>query len=424
MKYQKKHGMEHQEKYQEKHQKKYQIARVCLLACLVNLLLGSCWFAGEQPAEAATEELRGMWIASVYNIDFPSKQNLSVAQMKQELNTILDDAESLNLNAIFFQVRPTADALYHSALFPWSKYLTGTQGTAPAQDFDPLEYLIAQGQKRGIQIHAWINPYKITRGTASNPNWDISALSEDNPVRKYSSLAVAHSSGELYLNPGKPMSRYLVLQGVKELLDHYDIAGIHYDDYFYPTGDFDDADTYAQYGAGYQTIEDWRRHNVDLLIQETHQLVQQKSGVVFGVSPAGVWANKSTNSLGSDTSAGVETYYDHYADTRKWVKNGWVDYIAPQIYWQIGHTQCDYATLVSWWSNTVNGTNVKLYIGHAAYKTGDSAQGTPWTDGLELDRQIAYNRTNGNVDGSIFYGYSSLKKNTLGIRDSIAAMFE
>lgn len=401
------------------------ITKLCLLTFIVTAMFGGYHFSGSQRAEAAVpEEMRGMWIASVYNIDFPSKQNLSVSQMKQELNQIIADAEAMNLNAVFFQVRPTADALYDSALFPWSKYLTGSQGKAPAQNFDPLEYLIRQGKTHGIEIHAWINPYKITRGTAEKPNLDLNALSDDNPARLYPDLVVAHSSGELYLNPGEPMSRYLVLQGVKELLDNYDIAGIHYDDYFYPTGTFDDADTYQKYGAGYNSIEDWRRHNVDLLVQETHQLTQQKPGAVFGVSPAGVWANKTTNPNGSDTSAGVETYYDHYADTRKWVKNGWVDYIAPQIYWQIGHSKCDYAVLVDWWSNVARGTDVKLYIGHAAYKTGDSTQGTQWMDGLELERQIAYNRANRQVDGSIFYGYSALKNNTLGIGDSLADIFE
>ncbi len=405
------------------------IAKICLVAFAVVALVGGYPFlSSAQQAEAkvsgsAPEELRGVWIASVYNINFPSKQTLTVAQMKQELNQILDNTEDMNMNAIFFQVRPTADALYDSALFPWSKYLTGQQGTAPAQNFDPLDYLIKEGKKRGIEIHAWINPYKITRGTADKPNLDITALSEDNPARLYPDLVVPHSSGELYLNPGEPMARYLVLQGVKELLDNYDIAGIHYDDYFYPTGSFDDADTYKKYGVGYSSIEDWRRHNVDLLVQETHQLAQQ-ANAEFGVSPAGVWANKSTNSLGSDTTAGVETYYDHYADTRKWVKNGWVDYIAPQIYWQIGHAKCDYAALVDWWSNVTEGTGVKLYIGHAAYKTGVSTEGTPWMDGLEMERQIAYNRANGNVDGSIFYGYAALQQNTLGIKDSIAKLFE
>lgn len=403
------------------------IAKLCLVTVVASFLFAGYYLPGDngQQAEAAVqEELRGVWIASVYNIDFPSKQGISTAQMKQELTDILDKAEAMHFNAVFFQVRPTADALYRSDLYPWSVYLTGTQGQAPAQGFDPLAYLISEGKKRGIGVHAWINPYKITRGSAAKPNLDVTKLSEENPARLYPDLVVPHSSGELYFNPGEPMSRYLVLQGVKELLDRYDLAGIHYDDYFYPTGSFDDGDTFAKYGQGYASIEDWRRHNVDLLIQETYQLVHQKPGVVFGVSPAGVWANQTTNAAGSNTSAGVETYYDHYADTRKWVQKGWLDYIAPQIYWQIGHKQCDYATLVDWWSNVTKGTDVKLYIGHAAYKTGDSAQGTQWMDGLELQRQIAYNRANGGVDGSIFYGYGALKNNTLGIQNSVAAAFQ
>lgn len=403
------------------------IAKLCLLTFVFGIVVTGYQMqaSGGQRAEAAvSEELRGVWIASVYNIDFPSKQNLSVAQMKQELTAILDQAASMNLNAVFFQVRPTADSLYRSDIFPWSAYLTGTQGKAPADNFDPLAYLVAEGQKRGIGIHAWINPYKITRGTKDKPNLDTSVLSETNPARLYPDLVVPHSSGELYLNPGEPMSRYLVLQGVKELLDRYDIAGIHYDDYFYPTGTFNDADTFKKYGQGFSNIEDWRRHNVDLLVQETNELVHQKPGAVFGISPAGVWANKSTNAAGSNTTAGVQTYYDHYADTRGWVQKGWLDYIAPQIYWQIGHNKCNYATLTDWWSNVTKGTNVKLYVGHAAYKTGDSSQGTQWMDGLEMQRQIAYNRSNGNVDGSIFYGYSALKTNKLGVKDTVAAAFQ
>lgn len=401
------------------------IAKICMMTFVFSILCSMIPAWPVQRAEAASkEELRGVWIASVYNIDFPSKQGISVAQMQQELNSILDSAEAMHLNAVFFQVRPTADALYRSDVYPWSVYLTGTQGQAPAQNFDPLAYLVSAGKQRGIGIHAWINPYKITRGTAAKPNLNLNSLSANHPARLYSDLVVPHSSGELYLNPGEPMSRYLVLQGVKELLDRYDLAGIHYDDYFYPTGSFDDADTFAKYGQGYSNIADWRRHNVDLLVQETYKLVHRKQGVVFGVSPAGVWANHSTNAAGSQTTAGVETYYDHYADTRKWVQQGWLDYIAPQIYWQIGHKQCDYAVLVDWWSNVTRGTGVKLYIGHAAYKTGDSAQGAQWMDGLELQRQIAYNRANGNIQGSIFYGYGALKQNKLGIQDSVSKQFE
>lgn len=408
---------------------KQKIAKLCLAAFAVTLLIGI--YQGRElwqpaPAEAAQEELRGFWIASVYNINYPSKPGLGTVQLKKELDMILDQAEKMHMNAIFFQVRPVADALYDSKLYPWSAYLTGTQGQAPADGFDPLDYLVKQAETRGIGIHAWINPYKLTRGTAEKPNLDLGSLSPDNPARQYPDLVVANAkTGELYLDPGEPMSRYLVLQGVQELIDQYDLAGIHYDDYFYPGTTFDDADTFAQYGAGYSDIADWRRHNVDLLVEQTYQLVHDSGkNMVFGVSPAGIWANKSTNPLGSNTSAGMQTYYDHYADTKKWIEQGWLDYIAPQIYWHIGSKQCDYATLVDWWSNITKNTNVKLYIGHAAYKVGDKNQGSAWMQPDEIQKQIQYNRANGNVHGSIFYGYSTLVNNTLGVQDTVMQMFQ
>lgn len=405
------------------------LAGFCL-AVFAIVALCSAYQIGQlyQPktAEAAEEELRGVWIASVYNINYPSKSGLASAQLRQELDAILNYAQTMHLNAIFFQVRPVADALYPSELYPWSAYLTGQQGVGPADGFDPLAYLVQEGNKRGIGIHAWINPYKVTRGTAAKPSLDLNALSEDNPARIYSDLVVANAdTGELYLDPGEPMSRYLVLQGVQELINGYQLAGIHYDDYFYPTGNFDDAATYAKYGQGYSNVADWRRHNVDLLVQETHQLVQDSGkNMVFGVSPAGIWANKSNNPAGSNTQKCTQTYYDHYADTKKWVEQGWLDYIAPQIYWNIGNANTDYATLVEWWSNVTKNTPVKLYIGHAAYRVGDSSQGEVWMNPDEIRNQIMYNRQNGNVSGSIFYGYSTLVNNSLGIQDTLAELFQ
>lgn len=380
----------------------------------------------QNSAEATEEEMRGVWIASVYNINFPSQKNLPAAQMAKELDSILNCAEKMNLNAIFFQVRPVADALYPSEIYPWSAYLTGKQGQPPQNNFDPLAYLVAEGQKRGIGIHAWINPYKVTRGTAAKPNLDIAALSEDNPARIYADLVVANKdTGELYLDPGEPMARYLVLQGVQELIDNYELAGIHYDDYFYPGGSFDDAATYALYGEGYANIADWRRHNVDLLIQETYQLVKNSGkDMVFGVSPAGVWANKTNQPTGSETQKCTQTYYDHYADTKKWVEEGWLDYIAPQLYWNIGNSNTDYQLLVDWWSEVVKKTDVKLYIGHAAYRVGDPSQGEAWMNEDEIKNQVLYNRKKGNVEGSIFYGYSTLEENKLGIQETLADLFE
>lgn len=416
------------------------IAFVCVLAVGIAAFQVVTDKRSGRTAEAAgVEELRGVWVASVYNIDFPSKPGVSTSQMKQEIDTILNNVQAIGGNAVFFQVRPVADALYPSEVFPWSAYLTGTQGQAPADGFDPLAYMISEGKKRNIGVHAWINPYKVTRGSAASPSHDLNALAENNPARLYPEIVVKHPNGEMYLDPGQPMSRYLVLQGVQELVSKYDIAGIHYDDYFYPDkvaqkdakgkiigySDFDDEATYQKYGQGFANKEDWRRNNVDQLVKDTQSLIKSiKPEVQFGISPAAVWANQSTNALGSATNAGVQTYYDHYADTRKWAQENWIDYIAPQIYWHIGFSTADYATIASWWSEVVKGSNTKLYIGHAAYKVGDGSQNAAWQQPDELLKQIQYNRSLGNVKGSIFYGYGNIAENKLGIRDTLHDAFE
>ncbi len=410
----------------------------CILAIVVGVVNIFSDDKGKTAEAAGVEEMRGVWIASVYNIDFPSKTGLTPTQMKQEIDDILHNVKAMNGNAVFFQVRPVADALYPSKIFPWSAYLTGTQGVAVADDFDPLQYMIDEGKKQGIAVHAWINPYKVTRGTAAKPNHDLTALAANNPVRLYPDIVVAHPNGELYLDPGQPKSRFLVLEGIKELLLNYDLAGIHFDDYFYPDkvaqkdsngkivgySDFNDEQTFIQYGQGFTNKDDWRRNNVDQLVKDTQTLIKSvKPDVQFGISPAGVWANQTTNPLGSATRGGVETYYDHYADTRKWAQEGWIDYIAPQIYWHIGFSTADYDTLARWWSDVVKDSDTKLYIGHAAYKVGDTAQNAAWQDPDELIKQVQLNRQLGNVDGSIFYGYSVIKNNTMGVRDRLSVIF-
>lgn len=225
------------------------------------------------------------------------------------------------------------------------------------------------------------------------------------------------------MNPGEPQSQELVLQAVEELVENYDLAGIHYDDYFYPDGDFEDGETYAKYGAGYASIEDWRRSNVDTLIKETYDLVKTSGkDMLFGVSPSGVWADKASNPLGSNTYGGTESYYRHYADSRKWVKEGWVDYLTPQIYWNIGYEPADYAVLANWWQEVAKGTKVKLYPGLALYKLGDAAQSDAWLDREEIIRQIELNRSLG-INGECFYGYSKIKEDYLGIRERLGAYY-
>lgn len=356
----------------------------------------------------AREEMRGLWVASVLNIDYPSKSTSDPNTLKEEAVSILNQAENIGINAIFLQVRPTADAFYPSKYFPWSKYLTGKQGVAPDNYFDPLNFWIQEGHKRGIEIHAWLNPYRITKKTKAEKDHDWDSLSADNPAKKYPNLVVQHTDGNLYFNPGEPDARKLIIDGAMEIVENYDIDGIHFDDYFYPGKDFADEKTYETYGAGFASKEDWRRESVNTLLRDLQNSIKSvKQNVRFGISPFGIWKNKSSDDLGSDTR-GLESYSAHYADSRAWVKDGYIDYITPQIYWNIGYEIADYKKLLNWWADVVRGTNVDLYIGQAAYRTGNSKQSSPWYGASEIERQLNLNEQKPEVKGSIFYNTSAM----------------
>ncbi|NTV90553.1 MAG: family 10 glycosylhydrolase, partial [Clostridiales bacterium] len=374
----------------------------------------------------ADTELRGLWVATVLSLDYPSLPCTDSDALKNDALEILDYAADTGFNAIFLQVRPASDAIYKSAIYPWSKYLTGTQGQAPDNGFDPLQFWVTEAHKRGIELHAWINPYRITKKTSSEPAQSLSSLSPSNPAVKNPSWVVKYSDGNLYFNPGIPGVTKLIVDSVNELLNNYAIDGIHMDDYFYPGKDFNDSDTFKKYGTGYKSLEEWRLSNVDAMVSEVSKAVrsfgisptatsagtEQSSAdrdLKFGISPFGIWANKSDNALGSATS-GFQSYYSYYADSRKWVKEGLVDYIAPQIYWSMGFPTADYKTLVQWWKDVASGTGVKLYIGLAAYRSGDSEQSSPWYGITEIIRQLSFNEATTGVDGSIFFRYKAIKQ--------------
>jgi uncharacterized lipoprotein YddW (UPF0748 family)/N-acetylmuramoyl-L-alanine amidase len=364
-------------------------------------------------------ELRGLWVATVANIDYPSKPTTDPAVLKDEAIKILDNAKSMGINVVFLQIRSTEDALYKSQTFPWSEYLTGTQGLAPEDGFDPLAFWVTEAHNRGIELHAWINPYRITK--SSNPSLD--SLSATNPARLHPDWVVRYSDNNLYFNPGIPEARKLIVDGIREIIDNYSVDGIHFDDYFYPGRSFNDSNTYKTYGAGYTNIDDWRRANVNTLVSDVSQAVKSSGkSIRFGISPFGIWANKSSNSLGSDTN-GLEAYNDHYADTRKWVKESMIDYIVPQIYWQIGYSPADYSKLLSWWSNVANGTGVDLYIGQATYRACSSSTSSPWYGISEIERQLQLNAKYPEVKGSVFYNCTSLAENP-GLSTAIKAIFE
>ena len=370
-----------------------------VLACVLTLVTPA--FAAGTPS--ASEEMRGVWVSSVYNLDYPSSPTTDPDKLKAEADEILDNCVKWGLNAVFLQVRPSGDALYKSDLFPWSKYLTGSIGTAPQDGFDPLEYWVEAAHKRGLELHAWINPYRITRG--KDTEWN--QLPSTHPAKMNPDWVVKYSDGNYYFNPGIPEVRDLVTRGAVEIVQNYDVDGLHMDDYFYPGTDFNDAATYQKYGSSFSNIADFRRDSVNQLVAQLDTAVHNiDPDIQFGISPSGIWANKSTDPRGSNTN-GSEHYVSSYADSLYWIENGLVDYIIPQIYWEIGHKLADFATLADWWNDAVAGSDVHLYIGMGAYRCADNPTGV-WTTTDPLFDSLAYLENKDNVGGCVFFRYGSI----------------
>ncbi|MGH3646774.1 MAG: glycoside hydrolase family 10 protein [Micromonosporaceae bacterium] len=382
-------------------------------------------YADCQPNPATPKrQLRATWIASVVNIDWPSRQGLPVAQQKAEYLRWLDDAEAQRLNAVFVQVRPTADAFWPSPYEPWSEWLSGTRGKDPG--YDPLAFLTKEAHKRNLEFHAWFNPYRVSMPAPGGAGVDIDKLAPDHPVRRHRDWVVPYPidapGARLYYNPGIPEVREFAQTAIMDAVVNYDIDGVHFDDYFYPYPSagqqFADAETYTRYGAGFDNVHDWRRNNINLLVKEMGERIHAaKPWVKFGISPFGIWRNKGTDPLGSETN-GLQSYDAIYADSRKWVREGWVDYINPQVYWNIGFTVADYAKLVPWWSEVTQGTDVHLYVGQADYKIGSSGV---WLEPEEMSRHLTFNRSYPQVVGDVHFSAKDLRANRLGAIDLMVA---
>ena len=376
---------------------------------IICFVLTVAFLFGTMPAYCASgERMKGVWISTVYNLDFPKSPTADSNVLKAEIDEIVKNCADMGFNAVFLQVRPSSDAIYPSEIYPWSRYLCGVQGKAPSDNFDPLEYWVKKCHMYSIDIHAWINPYRVTKGGAA----ELAELSADNPAAVHPDWIVQYSDGNYYYNPAIPEVRQLVADGVRELLENYEIDGIHMDDYFYPGPDFDDDAQYQLYNGGeFSTIADWRRNNVNMLVRSLHETVHSvRSDAVFGISPLGIWDNKSSNALGSDTS-GKSSYSALFADSKKWVEEGWVDYLAPQIYWEFGFKAADYGVVSQWWSNVFKDSEVKLYIGLADYRCTNAQEDSVWYGGAEIERQMDYNLSDGAIDGEIHFRYKMLNEN-------------
>ncbi|GAB6990437.1 family 10 glycosylhydrolase [Paenibacillus pini] len=361
-------------------------------------------------------QLRGAWISSVFNLDWPSVKSYGKAeQQKQEFVALLDKLQAAGMNAVFVQVRPAGDALYPSSLVPWSKVLTGVQGNDPG--YDPLQFMVQEAHQRNMQFHAWFNPFRANTDTVT------SKLAPNHVAIQHPDWIVK-ANNQMIINPGIPEARQHIIDVIMEVVNHYGIDGVHLDDYFYPSGGtFSDDATFAAYNTKGLSKANWRRDNINQFVQQLGQSIHSsKPSVQFGISPFGVWRNKSTDSTGSDTKAGVTAYDSMYADVRTWIQQRWIDYVAPQIYWSMSFKVAQYDKLVDWWSSEVRGTGVGLYIGHAPYKLGTSEAG--WQSAQEIIDQLNYNATSAEVKGSIFFSAKDLLKNPLGLLPMLSAYYQ
>lgn len=374
-------------------------------------------------AQCRAQEMpfRAAWIATVAGVDWPNPSSVGKPDVqKQDMIRMLDSLQVLGFNAVIFQVRPTADALYYSELEPMSHWVTGQQGEwnnrAP---FDPLQLVIEEAHKRNMQVHAWLNPYRITQGVMT-----LKGLADSHIARQHPEWLACYNK-QWYFQPGLDDTRHWICGVVADIVRRYDVEGIHMDDYFYPYPvdgkSFPDEYIYQLMPRGCKTLGDWRRNNVNMVIKELHDTIKAiRPEVEFGISPFGVWRNVKQDPRGSQTQA-LANYDQLYADIRLWMENGWIDYVVPQLYWEIGKKIADYKHLCYWWAE--NCFQTKLYIGMAPYKLGRKGEADAWQKGNEIARQMRLNRTIPQIQGEVMYSTRPLLRNPRHVCDTIMSYY-
>jgi uncharacterized lipoprotein YddW (UPF0748 family) len=371
-----------------------------------SLICFLCWTGSiiAQPA-IPKYELRAAWIATIGNIDWPSSQKASPEEQQQEFIALLNTLQINGINAAIVQVRPVADAFYQSSYEGWSKYLTGAEGVAPNPFYDPLKMMVEQCHLRGMELHAWFNPYRALIDANKN-------------IHPYNHVTYTHPEwfvnygGKKYFDPGVPAVRKYVQDVVAEVVRKYDIDAVHFDDYFYPykvgNAAFPDNKSYATYGGAFANKNDWRRNNVNLFIQEMNIAIKAiKPTVKLGISPFGIWRNAAQDADGSQTN-GCQNYDDLYADVILWQRNKWIDYLMPQLYWERGHKSADFSILLNWWNNHSFGRG--MYIGLGLYQMGVN-KNKAWRNGNEIPEQITDIRNMQHLQGYSLYSTNGFYKN-------------
>jgi|tagenome__1003787_1003787.scaffolds.fasta_scaffold20832283_1 uncharacterized lipoprotein YddW (UPF0748 family) len=404
--------------------------RLVTLCCVVLAVLGGVFAAtnahaaprnGGSVAPPLAREFRGVWVATVENIDWPSKRGLSTEQQKREMIAILDKCVELNLNAVIFQVRTQADALYASKLEPWSEYLTGHMGQPPEPYYDPLAFAVEEAHRRGLQLHVWFNPYRVrvpsAKGEASPEHVSVA---HPEVVRSYGKYK--------WFDPGEPAAEEQFIAVLKDVITRYDVDGVHIDDYFYPYQEtdaagkiipFPDDETYKRSGTKLKR-DDWRRENVNHLIERMYKEVKKaKPYVLVGISPFGIWRPGNPPGI-----AGFDQYASLYADARKWEQEGWLDYLTPQLYWKVDSEKQSYPKLLAWWAEQ-NSKQRHLWPGNFTSKIGGRSRTAKsekpdraWT-AEDIIRQIEVTRATPGATGNVHFSMKALMKNSGGIADKL-----
>ena len=383
---------------------------LCLLLLLTYPLVSQAQLTKQQ--RYPKREFRAAWI-QVVNGQF---KGMPTEKIKATLISQLNSLQGAGINAIIFQVRPEADALYASELEPWSRYLTGVQGQVPQPYWDPMQFMIAECHKRGMEFHAWINPYRVKTSLANQ-------LAPQHIYNRHPEWFLTYGN-QLFFDPALPQSRDYICQVVNDIVSRYGVDAIHMDDYFYPYPtkglEFPDSVSFARYGGGFDNIGDWRRSNVNLLIRKIHETIRGlKPWVKFGVSPFGIYRNQSSDPLGSKTR-GLQNYDDLYADVLLWAREGWIDYNIPQIYWQIGHPVADYAELVDWWAKHSEGR--PLFIGQSVENTVQNAD--PKNPNMnQLPAKMALQHAYQTIGGSCQWYAGAVVENIGRYREALVAEY-